>query len=84
MKKSEMLTLINEKISKCEKCSELVCDRLHVVPGEGNVNAKILCVGEGPGKDESESGRPFVGKAGQLLNNIITAAGWKREDIFHG
>ncbi len=52
------------------------------VPGEGNPEADILFVGEGPGKDEDEQGRPFVGAAGKFLNELIASIGLKREDVY--
>ncbi|OGY34466.1 MAG: hypothetical protein A3E37_04735 [Candidatus Andersenbacteria bacterium RIFCSPHIGHO2_12_FULL_46_9] len=52
------------------------------VPGEGNPDADILFVGEGPGKDEDEQGRPFVGAAGKFLTNLIGSIGLKREEVF--
>jgi DNA polymerase len=52
------------------------------VPGEGNPNARIVFVGEGPGADEDAQGRPFVGRAGQLLDKVIAAMGLKRSDVF--
>ena len=50
--------------------------------GEGNPNARVVFVGEGPGADEDRSGRPFVGRAGELLTKMIGALGWKREDVY--
>jgi uracil-DNA glycosylase family 4 len=52
------------------------------VPGEGNPNARFVCVGEAPGATEDETGRPFVGAAGQLLTKILAAIGLPREDVF--
>ncbi len=53
-----------------------------VVFGEGNPDARLMFVGEGPGRDEDMQGRPFVGRAGKLLNKIIEAMGLKREDVY--
>ena len=50
--------------------------------GEGNTKSKIVFVGEGPGRDEDKTGRPFVGRAGKLLDNILKAAGFEREQIY--
>lgn len=72
--------LINE-ISCCQKC-KLCENRKNAVPGEGNKNAMLMLIGEGPGRDEDEQGRPFVGAAGQLLDKMITAIGMKREDVY--
>lgn len=54
----------------------------HAVPGEGNPNTDILFIGEAPGKNEDEQGRPFVGAAGKFLDELIASIGFKREDIF--
>ena len=86
MLKSEVLSILSQKISDCTLCEELTDDRkawgYHTVPGEGAPNARLMIIGESPGKDEAEQGKPFVGPSGRLLNKIIQAAGWKREDIF--
>ncbi|HYY96962.1 MAG TPA: uracil-DNA glycosylase, partial [Pyrinomonadaceae bacterium] len=58
--------------------------RTQIVFGVGNANADLMFVGEAPGADEDASGRPFVGRAGQLLNKIIEAIGLKREDVLIG
>ena len=75
------LEKIAEEVSKCHKCG-LGSSRTNAVPGEGNPNARIVFVGEGPGADEDAQGRPFVGRAGQLLDKIIAAMGLKRSDVF--
>ncbi len=54
------------------------------VPGEGNPDAAVLFVGEGPGKDEDVQGRPFVGAAGRFLNELLESIGWQRENVFIG
>lgn len=73
-------TLLME-IEACEKCR--LCDtRKHVVPGEGNPRADLMFIGEGPGRDEDELGRPFVGAAGQLLERMIAAIGLTRSDVY--
>ena len=73
---------IEAYVSACRNC--LLCqDRTHTVPGEGNGAAPdIMFIGEGPGAEEDAQGRPFVGKAGQLLTKMIEAMGYKREDVF--
>lgn len=53
-----------------------------IVWGEGNPDAKVIFIGEAPGRDEDEQGRPFVGRSGQLLNKYIQAAGLRRDDVF--
>lgn len=66
---------------KCKKCR--LCEtRTNVVFGEGNQNADIMFVGEGPGFNEDLQGRPFVGKAGQLLDKMIEAINMKRSDVY--
>ncbi|HBO17084.1 MAG: Phage SPO1 DNA polymerase-related protein [Candidatus Moranbacteria bacterium GW2011_GWE2_35_2-] len=79
--KQEQLGKLNEKMSKCSKCSlRKNCSR--VVFGEGNPNAKIMFVGEAPGKKEDETGRPFVGAAGKFLNEMLAVIKLKREDVY--
>lgn len=80
--KYKKLELLSEKANNCTKCPELVVSRNKVVFGEGNPDAEILLLGEAAGSDENQQGRPFVGKSGKLLDNIIKACGWKREDLY--
>ncbi len=75
------LEKIADEVRQCRKC-DLGSQRTNAVSGEGNPNARILFVGEGPGADEDAQGRPFVGRAGKLLDKIIAACGLKRSDIF--
>src|SRR5260221_1496452 len=79
--KPSALKLIREDIGDCTRC-RLHKGRTKLVFGVGNVNADIMFVGEGPGADEDAQGEPFVGRAGQLLNNMISAMGIKREDVY--
>ncbi len=72
---------LQASIGDCTRCP-LHQGRTNLVFGEGAPNAKLVFVGEGPGFDEDQSGRPFVGAAGQLLNKIISAIGFKREDVY--
>lgn len=65
----------------CQLCP-LARERTHAVPGEGNPRAEVLFVGEGPGRKEDESGRPFVGAAGKFLDEMLASVGWKRQDVF--
>ena len=81
--KSAELEKIAEEVNQCRKC-DLGSLRINAVPGEGNPNARIMFVGEGPGADEDAQGRPFVGRAGQLLDKVIVAMGLKRSDVFIG
>lgn len=64
------------------KCCGLCSERTNLVPGEGSPNAELVFVGEAPGADEDAQGRPFVGRAGKKLNEIIAAMGLRREDVF--
>jgi uracil-DNA glycosylase family 4 len=78
----QSLDEIAAHISSCRNCP-LCQGRTHTVPGEGNADAPdIMFIGEGPGADEDEQGRPFVGKAGQLLTKMIVAMGYQREQVF--
>ncbi len=79
--KAAALAELTEQIKKCTRC-ELGKTRIKAVPGEGNINTKLMFIGEGPGFDEDRQGRPFVGRAGQLLDKIIAAMGFKREEVF--
>ena len=78
---AEGLAAIAAEVDACCKCG-LRETRTNAVPGEGNPNAKIVFVGEAPGADEDAQGRPFVGRAGQLLEKIINAMGMRRSDVF--
>jgi uracil-DNA glycosylase family 4 len=82
-RKAAELEKIAEEVRQCCKCG-LGSSRTNAVPGEGNPDARIMFVGEAPGADEDAQGRPFVGRAGQLLDKIIAACGLKREDVFIG
>jgi uracil-DNA glycosylase family 4 len=77
------LEKIAEEVNRCRKCP-LGSLRTNAVPGEGNPNVRIMFIGEAPGADEDAQGRPFVGRAGQLLDKIIAACGLKRSDVFIG
>lgn len=72
---------LHERIIHCQKCS-LALTRRKAVPGEGNLKADLMFVGEAPGADEDIQGKPFVGKAGQLLTKIINAMNLKRKDVY--
>ena len=75
------LRAISEDIGECTRC-RLSKGRKNIVFGTGNIHAELMFVGEGPGADEDEQGLPFVGRAGQLLNNMIAAMGLRREDVY--
>jgi DNA polymerase len=76
------LTAIRELIGDCTRCPLAYAGRRNIVFGDGDPNARLMFVGEGPGADEDTSGIPFVGKAGQLLNNMIAAMGLRREQVY--
>ena len=78
---NEELKQIEEVVKKCNKC-KLCQTRNNTVFGEGNTNAKIMFIGEGPGADEDLQGLPFVGKAGKLMNQAFLGLGIKREDMY--
>ena len=80
----ETLEDIWKDIGVCMRCPLCCQGRTQVVNSEGNRSARLMFVGEAPGADEDASGRPFVGRAGQLLNKIIEAIGMRREDVFIG
>ncbi|AFM13635.1 uracil-DNA glycosylase [Turneriella parva] len=76
------LDILKAKALTCTLCN-LATTRTQVVFGEGNENARLMFIGEGPGKDEDASGRPFVGRAGQLLTRIIeNGLKLRREDVY--
>jgi DNA polymerase len=81
--KQRRLADLGERLRTCHNCP-LAATRKNLVPGEGHPDARLMFVGEAPGETEDEQGRPFVGRAGQLLTNIIAAMGLKREDVFIG
>jgi DNA polymerase len=77
----EALRAIQFEIGDCTRCA-LSRGRNKIVFGDGDPNARLMFVGEGPGADEDAQGLPFVGRAGQLLNNMIAATGLKREQVY--
>jgi DNA polymerase len=79
--KQARLDAVRAEIGDCRRCP--LCEqRKSVVFGEGNADARVVFVGEGPGEEEDKSGRPFVGRAGELLTKMIEAVGWRREDVY--
>ena len=76
------LPLIREDLGDCTRCKLHKQGRKQIVFGVGNARAELMFVGEGPGADEDAQGEPFVGRAGQLLNNMIKAMGIRREDVY--
>lgn len=81
MDKIELLSALAEEIRVCPLC-RLADTRTLAVPGEGNPTADIMFVGEGPGEQEDQSGRPFVGRSGKLLTQELVKIGIRREQIF--
>ncbi|HYU18710.1 MAG TPA: uracil-DNA glycosylase [Chloroflexota bacterium] len=78
---SQQLEVIAEQVRRCTSC-RLYQTSKHGVPGEGNPNAEVMLVGEGPGFHEDAQGRPFVGPAGQLLTDLLARAGLRRDEVF--
>ena len=70
-----------ESVNGCRLC-RLCENRTHPVPGEGDPNARLMFIGEGPGRDEDEQGRPFVGASGKLLDTMIHAIGMERCEVY--
>lgn len=81
MGKEELIKKIADSVRKCHQC-RLHKTRSQAVPGEGNINAKIMFIGQCPGYNEDQTGRPFVGKAGALLNNLMRIANIDRDTVF--
>jgi uracil-DNA glycosylase len=79
---AEALKVIREDLGDCTRCVLHKQGRKQIVFGVGNSRAELMFVGEGPGADEDEQGEPFVGRAGQLLNNMIKAMGITREQVY--
>ncbi len=77
----ESIDAVAKTVATCQLCS-LHATAKHAVPGEGNSHAGFVCVGEAPGAMEDETGRPFVGAAGQLLTRILAAINLPREEVF--
>jgi DNA polymerase len=76
------LAALRAEIGDCTRCPLAYAGRHTIVFADGDPNARLMFVGEGPGADEDATGVPFVGKAGQLLNNMIGAMGLKREEVY--
>ena len=77
----ENIEELKEAIKNCNRC-KLCSGRKNIVFGTGDVNSKIMFIGEGPGADEDKEGIPFVGKAGKLMNNAFDAVGIERDKIY--
>jgi DNA polymerase len=80
-KRRRLIAMGENEVRGCTRCR--LCEtRTHTVFGEGDVDAQIFFIGEGPGETEDQTGRPFVGRAGELLNKMIAAMGLRREQVF--
>ncbi len=80
--RAQVLEALRQEIGDCTRCPLGFAGRHTIVFGDGDPNTRLLFVGEGPGADEDMQGVPFVGRAGQLLNNMITAMGLAREQVY--
>jgi uracil-DNA glycosylase len=78
----EALKLVYEQSRACRKCPELAAARTQVVFGAGNADADLMFLGEAPGKNEDQQGRPFVGQAGRLLDQLLAEVGLERGEVF--
>ena len=76
------LRMLAEQVAGCTRCKELAATRTQTVFGVGPVGAELCFIGEAPGRDEDAQGEPFVGAAGQLLDRIIAAMGFKRDEVY--
>lgn len=83
MDKKAVLEQVEKNVKQCKKC-RLYKKANKPVPGEGNINAEIVFIGEAPGANEDKTGRPFVGRAGRLLEKLLKEIGYKREDVWIG
>ena len=72
---------IAAEVRGCTRCG-LAATRTQAVPGEGSPDTEVILVGEGPGQNEDRTGRPFVGRAGELLGRLLASIEWRREDVF--
>ena len=81
MQAEEALDAIRHEVKNCRAC-KLNENRKNAVPGEGPANAEVMFIGEGPGFHENEQGKPFVGQAGHLLDQLLEAAGLQREKVY--
>jgi len=79
---AKLRAILDDIGPNCQRCRLGKQGRKQIVFGTGDPNAELMFIGEGPGADEDEQGLPFVGRAGQLLNNMITAMGLKREQVY--
>jgi uracil-DNA glycosylase len=82
MEIQQQLKQLRTQFNACTRCPLGMMGRKQVVFGQGNVHARLMFVGEGPGRDEDREGAPFVGRAGQLLTKIIDAMGLSRDEVY--
>jgi DNA polymerase len=75
------LEAIAAEVRVCTRC-KLAQTRTRAVPGEGHADTEVMFVGEGPGQTEDAQGRPFVGRAGELLVRLLASVGWRRQEVF--
>jgi len=79
--KNRILSTLREEVHDCVRCG--ICATRHQsVLADGNPMARVMLIGEAPGAEEDKQGKPFVGKAGQLLDRILSACGWTRKDVY--
>jgi len=81
LQKESEISLVYDQVSTCQKCP-LYKFAKKPVPGDGSVNAQIMFIGEGPGEKEDELGLPFVGKAGKLLDEMLSSIDLERKDVY--
>ena len=80
--KQQLLDQLYEPYKKCIACPLGTLGRTNVVFGEGNPDADLMFIGEGPGREEDAQGRPFVGRSGQLLNRTLSSLSIQRQEVF--
>ncbi len=76
------LELVRQEVADCPRCPELVRSRIQPVFGAGEVDVAVMFIGEAPAREEDRNGMPFVGASGQLLDRMIAACGWTREEVY--
>ena len=81
MEKAQEMRKLDEQIKKCKLC-RLWESRTNAVPGTGNIDAEVVFVGEGPGRNEDLQGKPFVGAGGKLLDELLANAGLQRDQVY--
>jgi len=79
--KQQKIDKLRGQIASCRRCA-LYATRTNTVPGEGDVDAKLMFIGEAPGRNEDLQGKPFVGRAGDVFDNLLESIGLTRKDIY--